>query len=107
VPVAPNVVAAPPRLALVLGILRAAASMRRGAKLRLTVLTTESGSAELTVTRKGRAVGRIARTVSAGRFTLLLAPRMALGRYRFRLALRNADGRSAMDAVWVRVVKRR
>ena len=110
-PVAPAtqapVTAAPPRLALVLGILRAPASVRRGANLRLTLLSTESGLAELVITRKGSVIRRMTRTVTAGRFTLKLRPQMARGRYRVKVTLRTSDGRSANDAISVRVVSRR
>ena len=103
----PAAITPPPRAAAVLGILRAPDSVRRGRTLRLVVLGTEGGRAELVARRNGNAVRRISRSVGSGRFGMSwkLSRTLARGRYRVTVSVRTADGRTASDTITVRVVR--
>jgi hypothetical protein len=107
---------APPALAptrvdpgrLVLAILESPARVRRGRAVRLRMLSTDAGTARLTVRRGDRVLTRVMRSVPGGRFTMTWRPRFpATGRLRLTVTLTTADGRVATDTQTVRVVKAR
>jgi hypothetical protein len=93
------------RNALVLGILRAPASVRRGHRVSLALLASDGGRATLQVRRIGKRTGKlIAKSIGAGRSTITWTPsRSSVGRYRLTVTVRSVDGRTATDAVTVRV----
>jgi hypothetical protein len=97
-------VATPPRATLLLAILRAPSSFSRRRSLRLVVVSTEGGVAQLTVKRGKRVVKRISRTVPAGRWSLTWKPRgLKLAKYRLTVRLRAADGSVRRDAFSLRL----
>ena len=101
-----TVISTPARL--VVAIVRATTRVRRGARVRIRVLSTEPGTAQLTVVRGRRVVRTITRSVRAGTQTLIWGTRRATpARYRLRVRVRSSDGRSASDAVNVRVLRRK
>ena len=101
-PAAPAAAKAP----LVVAIMRAPRRVHRGRAVRLRVLTTEAGTAALTIRRGDRA--RVRRTaLDAGGQTLVWRTRRVhAGRYRLRIRVQTADGRLATDAVTVRVLRK-
>ncbi len=93
---------------LIVAIVRAPTRVRQGGRVRVRVLSTEPGAAELTVVRRGRVVRSIRRSIGrAGTFTLTWRARRAPRRYRLRVRVRASDGRTASDAVTLRVLRRR
>jgi hypothetical protein len=95
------------RSALVLGILRAPATVRRARKISLALLASDGGRVTLRVRRAGGKGGKlIAKTVPAGRSSIAWTPaRSSVGRYRLTVTIRSADGRTATDSVTVRIMR--
>jgi hypothetical protein len=91
----------------IVAIVQSPATVRRGARVRLRVLSSEPGTAEFTVVRRGSTVRSVTRAVRAGTFTVSWRPRRAPRRYRLRVRVHASDGRTASDAVTLRVLRRR
>jgi hypothetical protein len=95
---------------LLVAIVRAPARVRRGQTVRLRVLSTVAGTAELTVRRAGLVRDRLTSPVAAGVQTLRWATPRSLTftrRYRLRVEVRTDEGQVATDAVTVRVLQHR
>ena len=96
------------RARLIVAILSAPSRVRRGGRVRVRVLSSEPGTLEFTVVRRGRVVRRIQRSIRAGTVTLTWGTRRAAPRrYRLKVRVRASDGRTASTAVTLRVLRRR
>jgi Tol biopolymer transport system component len=92
-------------------------TVRSGRAATVRYVATAGGAVSVRLTRSGRTVTTIARSARAGRNSLKLPARvrrpggrrlaLAAGRYRLRLTLRDASGRTAADSARLVVTRRR
>jgi hypothetical protein len=101
----PVVSAAAPKPAKPLvAVLSRPSSVRRGRTVRLLMLSSEGGTAQLTVRRNGKVIRRVTRQTRAGRWRIVWSPGQArAGTYRLTVRLQTADGRAASDTTGVRL----